>query len=481
MEEIDDTPKENCGIFGIYAPEIPIAATVSLALIALQHRGQEACGIVTYDEKRDTVHSHKGVGLVSQVFSNEDILKPLVGKMGIGHTRYATAGRSTIDNAQPVIVDTFHGQIAIAQNGNLTTHKSLRKELLRRGVGMFRESDIEVIAQILASNPPEYDSSKGPQWELRISSFMHESDGAYSLVIMTNEAIFGCRDHCGLRPLCIGQIEVKNDSGKDCLRYVLASETCALVMVGATYVREVKPGEIVRIDESGVTSTMGRVPHPNLCIFEYVYFSRPDSLLEDQLIVKVRERLGIQLAKEAPAEADIVVGVPDSSVPAAMGYAKQSGLPYSEGITKNRYVHRTFIQPTQTLRKLGVSMKFTPIPSILKGKRVVLVDDSIVRGNTIENLVKLLQGAGATEIHIRVSSPPIRSPCFMGIDMATPDQMVAYGKTEEEVCKIIGATSLRYLSHEGMEGAVREGITKKDSGYCGACFTGKYPLKIDDW
>lgn len=297
---------------------------------------------------------------------------------------------------------------------------------------------------------------------------------------MTNEAIFGCRDHCGLRPLCIGAIEVKDDTGKDITRYVVASETCALVMVGATYVREVQPGEIVRIDQKGLSSFKGREPKPALCIFEYVYFSRPDSMLEDQLIVKVRERLGIQLALEAPANADIVVGVPDSSVPAAMGYAKQSGLPYMEGIAKNRYVHRTFIQPTQTLRKLGVSMKFTPISSILKGKRVVLVDDSIVRGNTIENLVKMLMAAGAIEIHVRVSSPPIRSPCYMGIDMATPSQMVAYGKTEEEVCQSVGATSVRYLSHEGLEKAVREGVTK-ESGYCGACFTGKYPLKIEDW
>jgi len=479
----DDSPKENCGVFGIYAPEIPVAQTACLALIALQHRGQESCGIVTYDKDTDNLYSHKGMGLVSQVFNTEVVLKPLVGQIGIAHTRYATAGRPTIENAQPIIMQTCHGPIAIAQNGNLTTHKSLRKKLLQHGVGMFTENDIEVIGQSLAANPPGYDPSKGPQWESRIASFMHESDGAYSLVILTHEALYVCRDHCGLRPLCLGTIQVKNAvTGADQTRYVIASETCALVMIGATYLREVQAGEIVRIDDKGLTSYIGREPKSALCIFEYVYFSRPDSLLEDQLIVKVRERLGMQLARESPAVADVVVGVPDSSVPAALGYAKQSGIPYSEGIVKNRYVHRTFIQPTQTLRKLGVSMKFTPVQTELKGKRIVLVDDSIVRGNTIENLIKLLRGAGATEIHVRVSSPPIRSPCFMGIDMSTTDQMVAHGRTIEEICKEIGADSLGYLTHEGMEGAVREGLKEgKGQGYCGACFTGKYPLRIDDW
>jgi len=254
-------------------------------------------------------------------------------------------------------------------------------------------------------------------------------------------------------------------------------------MVGATFVREVNAGEIIRIDESGISSFHGRDPRPALCIFEYVYFSRPDSILENQLIGRVRERLGKQLAREAPAIADIVVGVPDSSVPAARGYAAESKILYCDGLAKNRYVHRTFIQPTQTLRRLGVSMKFTPVYSELKGKRVVLVDDSIVRGNTIENLVKLIYSAGATEVHVRITCPPIRSPCFMGIDMSTTDQMIAYQKTEDEICKAIGATTLKYLSHKGMEEAVREGIPSGVNGgkYCGACFSGVYPLKIDDW
>lgn len=253
-------------------------------------------------------------------------------------------------------------------------------------------------------------------------------------------------------------------------------------MVGAKYIREIKPGEIIKIDKNGFYSIMGRIPKPALCVFEYIYFSRPDSFLEDQLIIKVRERLGIQLAKEAPAIADIVVGVPESSVPAAIGYSKQSGIPYNEGIIKNRYVHRTFIQPTQTLRELGVSMKFTPIFEHLKGKKIVLIDDSIVRGNTTKNLIKILRNAGVIEIHMRVSSPPIRFPCFMGIDMATTDQMIAFNRKEEEICKLINADSLKYLSPEGLIQVIKEGIKKENhTGYCNACFTGQYPLEIDDW
>jgi len=480
----DDSPKEACGIFGIYAPEQEVSQTICLALIALQHRGQESCGIVTYDANADEVCSQKGIGLVIQVFNSEEKLKPLKGSIGIGHTRYATTGKTTLDNTQPVIVQTFHGKIAISQNGNLTTQKHLRRRLLERGVGMFKESDIEVIAQLLASNPPGYDPNKGPQWEQRIASFMHEADGAYSLVIMTQDSIFGCRDYTGNRPLCIGTMKLKDPlSNIESIRYVLASESCALFMVGASYLREVRPGEIVRIDLHGLTSHPGRSPVPALCIFEYVYFARPDSLLEDQLIIRARERMGRQLARESKADADVVVGVPDSSVPAARGYSEESGIPYREGLAKNRYVHRTFIQPTQTLRKLGVSMKFTPVATELNGRRVVLVDDSIVRGNTIENLVKMIFNAGAVEVHVRVSSPPIRHPCFMGIDMATTDQMIGFNKEEEEICTIIGATSLRYLSYEGMVKAVREGLAEDSQGgkYCGACFTGKYPLKVDDW
>jgi len=474
---MEQETKEKCGVFGVYAPEIDVASMISLALVALQHRGQESCGITTTDQGK--FNSHKGLGLVSQVFNSEEVLLPLKGGVGIGHTRYSTAGKPTLDNSQPVVVESFQGKLAIAQNGNLSTHTSLKQKLLKKGIGFFKDSDIEVIAQILAS------STELSSWESRITTLMNEADGAYSLCLMTKEAVFGCRDHLGLRPLCIGSFQVKDKDGKEVTRYALASESCAFFIIGATYLREVKPGEIVRLDEKGITSTQGREPRPAFCIFEYVYFSRPDTLLENQLVINVRERLGMQLAKEAPPPvADIVVGVPESAVPAAVGYSKQSGIPLKEGLMKNRYVHRTFIQPTQTLRKLGVSMKFTPVVENLKGKRVVLIDDSIVRGNTTMNLVKLIFEAGAKEVHVRVSSPPVRSPCFMGIDMATTDQMVAYNRTEEEVCKLLGATSLKYLSFEGLETAVKEGFNQGEQlghGYCGACFTGKYPLPVDDW
>jgi len=477
---MEDEPeiKEACGVFGIYAPEIEVASSIGLALIALQHRGQESCGITTTNLS-GKFYSHKGMGLVSQVFNSEDVFSPLKGGLGVGHTRYSTAGKPTIDHAQPVTVDTFHGKLSIAQNGNLSTHRTLRKKLLQKGIGMFKESDIEVIAQILSST--EDKETNGPNWETRISSFMHQADGAYSLCIMTEKAVFGCRDHLGIRPLCIGSLETKTVTGEIKTRYVLASESCAFFIIGATYLREVLPGEIVRLDEKGISSTIGRDPKPHFCIFEYVYFARPDSLLENQLVVSVRERLGIQLAKESPADADIVVGVPESAVPAALGYSKYSKIPIKEGLMKNRYVHRTFIQPTQTLRKLGVSMKFTPVPENLKGKKIVLIDDSIVRGNTTQNLVRLLFEAGALEVHVRVTSPPVVSPCFMGIDMATTDQMIAFNKTEDQICKEIGATSLKYLSITGLSTAVAEGIKGDGSQYCGACFTGKYPLPVDDW
>jgi amidophosphoribosyltransferase len=486
IKSFDWEKKEECGIFGIYAPEMEVARTISLALIALQHRGQEGCGIATC--KDGVFNIHKGVGLVSQVFNCEEVLEPLVGYIGIGHTRYSTSGKSTLENTQPVTVQTFRGEISIAQNGNLTTQKSLKKKLMENGVGMFRTSDSEVIAQMLASNAfEEYADAALPHWERRISAFMHMSEGAYALAMMTEDAVYACRDRLGVRPLCIGTMWCKDPvSGVEKERYLVASESCALVMAGgAKYMREVLPGEIIRIDKDGLHSYQVIAPQPALCIFEYLYFARPDSILENQLIVHARQQMGIQLAKESPCEqGDIVVGVPDSSVPAAMAYSRQTGIPYVDGLVKNRYVHRTFIQPTQRLRELGVSMKFTPVEQSLKGKRVVLVDDSIVRGTTIANIVKIIRGAGAKEIHIRISSPPVISPCFMGIDLSTTKEMVAPNQSVDQICKEIGADSLRYLTHEGMENAVKEGLQddyRQTAGYCGACFTGKYPLPVDDW
>ncbi|EGG19447.1 hypothetical protein DFA_00024 [Cavenderia fasciculata] len=523
----DDEPKEKCGVFGIYAPELDVSRIAFFALVALQHRGQESCGIATYDQHH-AVHVETGMGLVNQVFT-ETNLKPLRGNMGIGHTRYSTAGKSTINNAQPVIVQTLHGQVGIVQNGNLTTAHSLRSELLQQGIGFFKETDVEIITQLLAANPPAIiptspllGSANGngvhssgsstpstttksqPNWEQRIANFMSKAEGAYSLCLMTPTALYGVRDYLGLRPLCIGALDVPStsDPTKTITRYVIASESCAINTIGGRYIREVRPGEIVRIDDNGLDSFIGRTPadKPALCVFEYVYFSRPDSLLEDQLIHSVRQRMGEQLARESPpppasqANKDletIVIGVPDSSLPAAIGYAKQSGLAYTEGLTKNRYIHRTFIQPSDHLRQQGIKLKFNPLSENIKGRRVVLVDDSIVRGNTIKN-------AGAVEIHVRISSPPVMHPCYMGIDMATHDQLVGYQKTTKQVCDYIGAESLEYLSYPGMMKSVNIGLLDKQqqqqqqqngkllcdnekeledgSRHCSACFSGVYPL-----
>jgi len=488
MDANEEGAREKCGVFGIFAPELDVSRITFFSLVALQHRGQESCGIATYDN-HGSVHIHTGMGLVNQVF-NEANLSPLQGKMAIGHTRYSTAGKSVLENAQPVVVRTLRGQIGLAQNGNLTAAKSLRKMLLEKGVGMFKESDVEIIVQMIAANPPPSDA--GDTWEARISSFMQLAEGAYSLVIMTPEAIFGVRDFLGLRPLSIGKLVVDGEGDKQPItRYVIASETCAISTIGGQYVREVLPGEIVRIDGNGISSFVGRAPSPSpaLCSFEYVYFSRPDSLLQGQLIHRVRQRLGEQLAIEAPPPtlpADspqsqiCVIGVPDSSLPAAIGYANKCGIPYSEGLCKNRYIHRTFIQPSDHLRKLGVRLKFNPLADNIRGKRVVLVDDSIVRGNTISALVSLIRGAGAIEVHVRISSPPVRHPCFMGIDMATYEQLTSHNHTIEQVQALIGADSLAYLSHEGMINAIKLPGEEKPT-YCSACFTGKYPLKINDW
>eukprot|EP01117_Protostelium_nocturnum_P003858 TRINITY_DN15122_c0_g1_i1.p1 TRINITY_DN15122_c0_g1~~TRINITY_DN15122_c0_g1_i1.p1 ORF type:complete len:518 (+),score=179.21 TRINITY_DN15122_c0_g1_i1:73-1626(+) len=477
----EEDPKEKCGIFGIYAPELEdVGRMISLALIALQHRGQESCGIVTQDSM-DNTYFKAGIGLVTQVF-NESNLRELKGHMGVGHTRYSTAGGSSLNNAQPCVVHTYHGKIAVAENGNITTQKQLKKELMKMGIAFQKESDIEVITGCLALNP-EADESHGPNWEARITNFMQRAEGAYSLAIQTPKALYGCRDCLGMRPLNIGCLELVDSKGNKVKRYCLASETCALNIVGATYVREVQPGEIIRIDEEGLHSAIGREStRQALCIFEYVYLARPDSYIEDQLVYSVRKRLGHRLAVEAPVDADVVIGVPDSSLQAAMGYAEESKIPYLDGLVKNRYIYRTFIQPTQKERKSGIDLKFNPLVENIRGKRVVLVDDSIVRGNTLAHLLNVVRKAGATEVHVRISSPPITSPCFMGIDFATTDQLVAHNKTVEEICTAIGANSLAYLTHKGLNDTVRSGLAShQKGGYCGACFTGEYPLQVDEW
>jgi amidophosphoribosyltransferase len=403
------------------------------------------------------------MGLVSQIF-NEENLATLPGHLAIGHNRYSTTGSSHLRNAQPFLIEAALGPLGVAHNGNLINAPQLRRELLQRGVGLSTSSDSEVIVQILAGGHGG--------WESRIRRLMAQAEGAYALTILTRRAIYGVRDPWGFRPLCIGRL---GESG-----YALASESCALTTIGATYLREVNPGEIVRLDADGLHCEQGAEPRQfSLCTFEHIYFARPDSLFNGKTIHLVRQALGRALAREAPAEADLVVGVPDSGVPAAIGYAHESNLPFSEGFIKNRYIGRTFIQPHNKLRQNSVILKFNPLPGNLDGKRVVVVDDSIVRGNTAGPLVQLLRQGGAKEVHVRVSSPPIKHPCFMGVDMATRDELIAHSLSIPLICEKIRADSLAYLSVEGMMRAV--GAIDPDGarhGYCNACFTGNYPISL---
>ena len=451
----DDKLHEECGVFGIYAPGEDVARLAFFGLYALQHRGQEAAGIVSCDGR--VAHVHKGMGLVSQVF-NEDNLRVLQGHLAIGHTRYSTTGSPRMRNTQPYIVETLDGPLAIGHNGNLINAPQLRRELLERGVGLQTSTDSEVIIHLLAG-------AGGTDWMTRIRTLMAKAEGAYTLTLLTRDAVYGVRDPWGLRPLALGKLD--NGGG-----YVLASESCVFSTIGASMVKEVQPGEIVKLDANGYQIIQGAPPE-NLafCTFEQIYFARPDSSFNGKLVHKVRQKLGRQLAKEAPAEADIVVPVPDSGTPHAIGFAQKSGIPYSEGLIKSRYIGRTFIQPTDELRKVGVRMKFNPLPENLEGRRVVLVDDSIVRGNTSGPLVQMLRDAGATEVHMRVACPPLRFPCFMGVDMASQEELIAATKSIEEIREHVGADSLAYLSISGMMKAL-----KAEEGYCNACFTGDYPF-----
>ncbi len=472
---IGDGPHEECGVFGAWThahEQVDVARLAFFALYALQHRGQESAGIVTSDGR--TARTHKGMGLVAQVF-NETNLRPLTGHLSIGHNRYSTTGAPTAANAQPHLIETIHGPLAVGHNGNLTNTDALRQRLLERGVGLISTTDSEVITQMLAAPPPGGEPN-GSEWGARIQAFMAAAEGAYSLVIMTRESIYAVRDPLGLRPLCVG--EFRSRRGRK-VGWAVASESCALATVGAAYVREVQPGEIVRLDRNGIESIQGKPAcDPRaLCIFEYVYFARPDSVIEGQSVHDVRQRLGAVLAEEAPAEADVVIGVPDSATPAAIGYALASGIPYTEGLTKNRYIGRTFIEPTERLRKSSVSLKYNPPHANLEGRRVVLVDDSIVRGNTAGPLVRLLREGGAKEVHVRVSSPPVRHPCFMGVDMATHEELIGFRMQLPAIQHHIGADSLAYISHEGMLQAVSaKGVAKGQ--HCAACFDGKYPLDV---
>ena len=449
--------KESCGVFGVYAPGEDVSRLTFFGIFALQHRGQESAGIATADGIRIRVHT--GMGLVSQVF-DEYNLERLTGHIAIGHTRYSTTGTSRAGNAQPLLVQGPTGPMALAHNGNVVNAVDLRQELQAQGVEFSTTTDSEVIAWLLAMAP-------GKDWRERIRYMMGRLQGAYSLTVLTPDTLIGIRDPLGVRPLCMGQFNGA---------WFIASETCALDHLGAETEREIKPGEAVVIDSSGVDSFQaGTADRKASCVFENIYFSRPDSRSAGRSLYQQREAMGAQLAIEQPADADIVTGVPDSATAAGLGYARQSGIPYSEVLLKNRYVGRTFIQPDQRLRDNSVRLKFNPLKDVLEGKRVVLVDDSIVRGTTTPHVVNLVRKAGAKEVHIRVCAPPIRWPCHFGVDMATRGELIAANKTVEEIRQFIGADTLGYMSVEGLAKVVGG---NDDANFCMACFTGKYPIPV---
>ena len=454
----DDKPHEECGIVGAYIPEENVARINFFGLFALQHRGQESAGIAT--SQGDEIHLQAKMGLVSQVFREQNLFS-LPGHLGIGHTRYSTMGGSKQYNAQPLLAEGQRGQIAVAHNGNVINAADLRAELAEEFDCKFeKSSDTEVIAELFAKAP-------GKDW-FDVSAYaMRRLKGAYSLTIMTNNKLIAVRDPLGIRPLCLGTL----NGG-----YVIASETAALDNLGAEFVRELENGETVIIDESGIRSRIwaGANSAHAMCVFEQIYFARPDSVLNGELAYETRQRLGAEVYKEHPVDADIVVGIPDSSIPHAVGLAAEAKIPYAEAIIRNRYVGRTFIQPDQRSRAQGVQTKFNPMRGVIEGKRLLVVDDSIVRSTTITRVIRMLRKAGAEEVHVRVASPPIKSTCHFGVDMATLGELIAANKTLDEITEYIGADSLAYLSVDGLMRAVR--APKEE--YCKGCFTGDYPIPI---
>jgi amidophosphoribosyltransferase len=454
----EDHPGEECGVVGIFAPNEDVASMAYFALYALQHRGQEAAGIAVCDG--ETARIHKNTGLVSHVFTPEN-LRSLRGRFAIAHTRYSTTGSSVLRNAQPFLIETRYGPLASAHNGNLVNTYELRRELLQKGVGLLSSSDSEVITLMLAG-------AEGSTWEERIRATMPKWRGAYSLVLLTREGVFAVRDPWGFRPLSVGRLR----SGG----HAAASESCALRTIGCEAIREVKPGEVIRLSNTALSVLQALPPAdpPALCTFEHIYFSRPDSIWDGRSVHHVRQRLGEELAREAPVEADVVIPVPDSSIPAAIGYARESGIPYNDGFIKNRYIGRTFIEPTDSLRKQGVALKFNALEENLRDRRLVVIDDSIVRGNTSGPLLRLLREAGAREVHLRITCPPIVSPCYMGVDFGTHEELIAYRMTVDEIRCHVGADSLHFLSLESMMRAIG-----RKNGYCNACYTGKYPLPVE--
>ena len=467
----DDHPHEECGVIGVFAPNEDVARMTFFGLYALQHRGQEAAGIAVADGQ--TISMYKGVGLVSQVFT-ASTMADLKGHYAIGHNRYSTTGSSLLRNAQPFLIETIHGPLALAHNGNLVNSAALRNELMQQGMGFSSSSDTEVMTMMLARNG-------GGSWEERIKTAMKKWMGAYSLVILTRDCVYAVRDPWGFRPLCIGLLP----SGG----HAVASETGALQTLGCEAIRDVKPGEVVSLSNSAlkVMQALPSMEPSAMCVFEHIYFARPDQTWDGINVHHVRQRLGEELAREivhglshgladehGQRMADVVIPVPDSSVPAAIGFSHVSGIPYNDGFIKNRYVGRTFIEPTDSLRKRGVALKFNVIQENVLDKRVIMIDDSIVRGNTMGPLIKLLRNAGAKEVHVAITCPPIAHPCFMGVDMGRHEDLIAHKRTVDEICDHVGADSLYYLSVEGMMRAVQ-----REDGFCQACFTGQYPIPVN--
>lgn len=452
---------EECGVFGIYADKVcDVAAQTYVGLYALQHRGQESCGIVVNDD--GLFRYHKNLGLVNQVFDKETLGSLGQGNIAIGHVRYSTTGDNNAVNAQPLVVRHGKGPLAIAHNGNLTNARELRAEYESKGMIFHTTNDTEVISYAITE-----ERLKAGSIEKAVEQMMYRIKGAYSLIIMSPKKLIAARDPQGFRPLCLGSL----DDGS----WVAASESCAFDSIGASFVRDLKPGEIVIIDENGLRTIETHCGQKSaMCVFEYVYFARPDSVIEGSSVHMARLRAGKYLWREHPVEADIVIGVPDSGLDAALGFSQESGIPYGIGFIKNRYIGRTFIQPTQAERTNSVKIKLNAISSTVKGKRVVMIDDSIVRGTTSARIVNLLREAGAKEVHVRISSPPFVSPCYFGTDIDSKENLIACKMSQEEICRYIGADSLGYLSVE----SVKKLAGNSDCGFCTGCFSGKYPVNV---
>lgn len=458
MTEVDgDHPKEECGVVGLYSPNREAARLTFFALFALQHRGQESAGIAVSNGEK--VRWHKNMGLVSQVF-DEEVLKSLPGELAIGHNRYSTTGASALRNAQPIFCQSVVGELAVAHNGNLINAVELRREMEAEGEQFDSTSDTEVIARILIRH-----LDKGP--EAAVNEVFKVARGAYSVTVLTPRMLFGFRDPYGVRPLVVGTL---GDDG-----YLMASESCAFGPVAGKVIRELNPGEMAIVDKNGLRFVPGEiVKRPAMCLFEFIYFARPDSTMYGTTLYAARERMGENLAREHPIQADIVVPVPDSGIPAALGYSRVSGIPYREGMVKSRYIHRTFIAPDPNMREQGVRLKLTPLKEHIEGKRIVLVDDSIVRGTTTRQIVKLLFDSGAKEVHVRITAPPIKFPCFYGIDMASKNELVSARLSVSELNDQIGSTSLGFLSIDG----ATEAVGKPNDQFCLACFSGNYPIPV---